>query len=64
MLRQLVSSRVGGVAQLSRTIEVSPALSVKMVQSVADRWRYSKMVWELKVPWRSPIQLLAEPNLA
>ena len=64
LLRQLVCSRVGGVAQLSRTIAVSSALSVEMLQSVADRWRCSKMVWESKVPRRSPIQLLAEPNLA
>ena len=64
LLRQLVCCRVGGVAQLSRTIAVSSALSVEMLQSVADRWRCSKMVWESKVPRRSPIQLLAEPNLA
>ena len=64
LLRQLVCSGVGGVAQLSRTIALSSALSVQMLQSVAARWRCSKMVWESKVPRRSPIQLFAEPNLA
>ena len=51
---QLVCSRVKGVAHLSRTIAVSPALSLKMLQSVANRWRCSKMVLESKVPRRSP----------
>ena len=64
LLRQPVCSQVGGVTQLSWTIALSPALSVKMLLSVANRWRCSKMVWESKVPRRSPIQLLVEPNLA
>ena len=40
-------SLVGGVAQLSRTTTVSFALPLAMVQSVAARWRCSKIVWEI-----------------
>ena len=64
LLRQLVCSRVRGVAQPNGMIAVSSALSVKMLQSAADRWRCSKMIWELKVPKQSPIQLFVEPILA
>ena len=47
---------------MSRTIAVSPALFVEMLQSVADRWRCSEMVWESKIPWMLPIKLLVEPG--
>ena len=64
LLQKLVCSRVGSVAQLSRMIAVIPTLSVEMLQSITNRWRCSKMVRELKVYSLSPIQLLAEPDLA